>query len=261
MRDPHVVALRYRVEAEKGVSYHNPPPLERDTEAFRMRLAEGIVTFDMKEHYTSEEAARRQVEPYLRAWEVEVALRSGRREISFIFERAILQDRDRSEAGSHRVEHAEIVKSATYVVDATKVSITRSQYPDPPEGFVVSPDVETMWNRYEGYRAGRENLQSMAYFCLTLLQRRAGGRKEAAERYGISRNVLVKLGELTEVGDEMTVRKVTDQQVFRSLTGAEVAWIEAVIKALIRREGEWVFDPDAPRPKLTMEDFPKLERE
>ena len=88
MRDPHVVALRYRVITDEAVAFDNPPPVERETEAFRMRLADGIVTLEMKDHHSSEEAAREHVEPYLGAWEVFVALGLGRREVSFAFEKA-----------------------------------------------------------------------------------------------------------------------------------------------------------------------------
>ncbi len=86
----------------------------------------------------------------------------------------------------------------------------------------------------------------------------AGGREKAAIQYGISRNVLDRLARLsTEVGDEQTVRKFTTQTP-RPHTGAEVAWIEAAAKALIRRIGEWAADPAASPPSITMADLPPL---
>ena len=116
-----------------------------------------------------------------------------------------------------------------------------------------------MWNRYEGYKAGREPLASMAYMCFTVLVAGAGERKAAAEQYGISMNLLDTLARLTsEVGDELTVRKMPKHGKLWPHTDAEKIWIEAVIKALIQRAGEWHSAPSAVRPQLTMADFPVL---
>jgi hypothetical protein len=58
MRDPHVVELRYRLKTEETVTFDNPPPLERVTEAFYVHIANGSVTFRMKDHYATRESAR-----------------------------------------------------------------------------------------------------------------------------------------------------------------------------------------------------------
>ena len=80
MRDPHVVALRYHIEhSEELTSGDNPPPIERETAAFRMRLADGVATFQMKEHHSSEDSARQVVDEYLRPWEISADKRSRRR--------------------------------------------------------------------------------------------------------------------------------------------------------------------------------------
>ena len=44
------------------------------------------------------------------------------------------------------VEPAVIRLSAANVT----FSVTRRAYPEPPERFVATPDVETLWHRYEG---------------------------------------------------------------------------------------------------------------
>lgn len=127
----------------------------------------------------------------------------------------------------------------------------------------MSPDVDTMWHRYEGYLEGREPLAAMAYACLTLLEASAGGRDRArngaANRYRIEVDVLQTLGRLSSsVGDKETARKFKGLSERRPHTGAERAWMEAAVKALIRRAGEWAFDPGASRPQITMSDLPKL---
>jgi hypothetical protein len=259
MRDPHVAALRYRLVPAETVSFDQPPLVERDTEAFRLRLLDGIATFEMVEHHASEESARRRVEPYLRAWELDVALRFGRSEIGFQFEGADVIDRSPPPPGTGQVIYPKAVAAVIGVMGSVAVHLTRGQYPAPPEGFVASPDVETMWHRYERHLEGRELLASMAYFCLTLLEGSAGSRDRAAKQYGISGKVLDTLGRLTtEIGDEQTARKASRLRERRPYTGAEKTWLEATVKALIRRAGEWAYAAEAQRPTLTMEDLPKL---
>jgi hypothetical protein len=256
MRDPHVASLRYRLVPGETVTFDCPPPVERETGPFRVRLEDGVATFEMLEHHASEETARRCVEEYLRAWEIDVALRSGRAEVRFEFEDADIIDRDPPPPGTGVVIYA---KTATAKAHIAAAHVTRSRYPEPPRAFVVSPDVETMWRRYEGYLEGREPLAPMAYFCLTVLVASAGGRKKAAEKYVISRSVLSSLARLaTEVGDERTARKFDHLKDQRPHTGAEKAWIEAAVKALIRRAGERASNPGASLPEFTMSDLPKL---
>ena len=132
--------------------------------------------------------------------------------------------------------------------------ITRRQYPDPPLAFRLNPDAESMWLRYQGYLDGREPLQGMAYFCLTVLEATTGGRKHAAERYRIDLQVLNKIGKLTsEHGDPMSRRKAT---ALRPLTGSEREWLEAAVKMMIWQLGD-TRDASA-LPVLKMSDLPRL---
>lgn len=255
MRDPHVVSLRYRLLAAEGVVFDGAPPIEWETEAFRMRLEDGIATFDMTEHHASENSARKRVDEYLRTWVIDAGLRVGHREMSLEFDKAELIDRDPLPGTGVALRG---VVTATATAKA-RIVVRRGEYPRPPEGFVASPDVETMWARYEGYLEGREPLGSMAYACLTLLEGNAGGRQNAAAQHGISKDVLDRLAYLaTGVGDERTGRKLKGRKERRPHTGPEIAWVEATVKALIRRVGELASDAEAPRSTLTMNDLPKL---
>jgi hypothetical protein len=107
----------------------------------------------------------------------------------------------------------------------------------------------------------------MAYFCLTLIEANAGDQEQAKERkknrkrekagkkYRISCEVLAKLGELTSTrGDEKTARK--SHRLHTPLSGAETRWIEAAVKAIIRRVAE--IDSDPILPEITMSDLPAL---
>ena len=77
MTKPHVVALRYRVESAGYVIYDKPPPVTWITEAFQMRLEEGVATFQMLDHYVEEDKARACVQEYLDKWQAHSTLAHG----------------------------------------------------------------------------------------------------------------------------------------------------------------------------------------
>lgn len=147
--------------------------------------------------------------------------------------------------------------------DGVVVHRSRSRYPDPPVKFEAGADVISMWERFELYRREPRLLTWMAHYCLTTLEASVGtkkdARRQAAKRYRIEFDILKRLGHLSsEVGDASLVRKRIPGQVLYPLTPAEVAWMEAVVKRLIQRVGEWAADPTANWPLITMGDFPRL---
>ncbi len=116
-----------------------------------------------------------------------------------------------------------------------------------------------MYLRYKAYRKKRETLASMAYMCLTIFEASAGGRKEAARQYNIANAVLDKLGKLTATkGNREEARKFPKDGKFDPLRPKEKEWIVSVIKELIRRAGEYAYDPNAKVRQLSMKDFPDL---
>jgi len=105
----------------------------------------------------------------------------------------------------------------------------------------------------------------MAYACLTLMEGSTGltGRQDArgaaSLRYRIDRAVLKTLGELTSArGDREEARKFDAGATGAPLTQKEKGWIVEVVKALIRRKGEYDDDPTAPLAQITMADFVSL---
>jgi hypothetical protein len=143
----------------------------------------------------------------------------------------------------------------TLTGNAVTLSVTRRTYPAPPTGFVASPDVSTLWNRYEGHVLGREPLPGMGYFCLSVVEWRYGGRKGAAEDLKIDFPILKKLGELTSRrGDEATARK--QEGPLQPLTGAEEEWIRVALMALIRQLG--MKEGGAPLSPVKMAKLPTL---
>ena len=256
MRDPHVVSLKYHLETAPENIFHNPSPIEQETNQFSLRLSDDTLVLYMKKHYTSEHTAKIAVADYLRSWEIDMALRLRLRTVNFVFQHAEVIDRNPlPPVASNESDTPRNMYVATSVLASLRVTCPR--YPVPPQHFLVTPDVEALWRRYEGYLNQREPLLSMAYFCLTVIESSAGDRKEAAKKYSIDQAVLKKLGELASTrGDRNTARKYKPNVHQRDLTQDEVEWIKACIEAMIRR----VAEQHSPNQQsiLTMGDLPKL---
>jgi hypothetical protein len=258
MSDFHVVALKYRLQLSDHISYAEPPPLVFETEAAHFHLENNQLRCDMKLHAATSEQARALVDPVLRDWEMEVELTRNRGELRFIYDDAEIIDRAPPTPGVQ--DRVMKIVGGKYSLTMGNVTghITRRKYPDPPIGFRLTPDAESILLRFRSYQDGREPLLSMAYFCLTVVESAVGGRNRrtnAAKAFGIAENVLDKLGELTSNrGDRTLARKAHSN--LQPLTGVERAWIEAIIKQLILR----LCDPPqhSQRKQLTMADLPPL---
>jgi hypothetical protein len=97
----------------------------------------------------------------------------------------------------------------------------------------------------------------MAYFVLTLLERVAGSRSDAANVFMIHPDVLNTVGKISSnKGDAATARKVDRSLQFSDLLGREQSWLNLAVRALIRRMGEHA--SGAPLTQLTMQDLPPL---
>jgi hypothetical protein len=268
MNDPHIETLTYEVRTKESVvTFDDPPPLTGEANAFRYRLEGGILTVEMKEHHATAESARLVVEGFLRSWAMSAALGLDRMPMEFVFKEAKRIDRNPPPRTSGNVYMGEVAFVGSGTLTATVVGIPPAlkHYPVPPSGFRASPDVETMWHRYQQHIDGKETYQTMGYFCLSLIQWSTGigkgARGEASRRYKIDRDVLDKLGVLTsERGTSLDARKLEQGSTLVPLTAAEHQWIRAAVKTLIRRKGEYDFDPAAASSlkQITMRDLPTL---
>ena len=81
-------------------------------------------------------------------------------------------------------------------------------------------------------------------------------REAAAQKYRISRQVLDTLGELTSEKGGRSARKAGGSKV--DYTAAERQWIDATVKALIRRVGQVGANPAGSFHEITMADLPTL---
>jgi hypothetical protein len=261
MNDPHVETLVYQLKTASNVHYENAQPIDVDYEEYSGRLESNQLICEMKMHYPHIDAARSVVEASLRAWEVDVALRFGRGELEFVYMKAKVIDRNPSPPGSPQKSQISGRGQITASGHAS-IGVVRRQYPHPSMLFRISPDVETLWKRYEMYLDKKEPICSMAYFCLTVIEVKAGGKPEARRKasriFSIDKEVLDKLGELTSIrGDSLTARKAALGSTPSPLSDKENKWIEAVIKQLIHRMGEnW---SDRKLPVIKMSELPPLD--
>jgi hypothetical protein len=181
MRAPQVVALYYRLATldyrsnayqlettDASVNFENPQPREAETDLCTFHLAEGVLTCTLKAHYDSVDKAREDIGQLLRDWEVEDALERGRREIRFVFHQAKVIDRDPPSRGQASGIHTMGWRD---IASRFSLRVVRDAYPPFPQHFMVSLDVETLWNRYEGYIQGREPLPGMAYVCQSFIEK------------------------------------------------------------------------------------------
>jgi hypothetical protein len=261
MQDPHVVRLKYNLRTDSMLEFKNASPVEAETDHFRLRLSEEGVSVDLKEHHATVETARQRVEQYLQAWRVSECLKEGRPALHFEFADSEVIDRNPlpptpgvvSLSGSCVIE---VKCSAT-------LRVVRSRYPEPVTRFAASPEVLLMWRRFELFLEGKEPLLSVGYVCLSLIEGstglKTGARDAAATMYSVERLILKTLGEVTSTkGGPEEARKLDVGATQTPLTTQEGAWVQAAIKLLIRRKGEYDHDPSTPLPLLKMSDLPAI---
>jgi len=259
MPDFHVVALKYRLQPSDHISYAEPPPLVFENDTARFHLENNQLRCEMKLHVATSEEARALVDPVVRNWEIEVELARSRGELRFTYENAEIVDRTPSTPGAIRGHVMAALGGAYSVATCNAEShIIRKNYGEPPVGFRLTPDAESILLRFRGYQNGREPLLSMAYFCLTVVESAASGpnrRSNAAKTFGIEADVLRKLGDLTtNRGERASARKA--QSSSQPLTNREREWLEATVKQLVSR----LCNPPSgyQRTKLTLADLPLL---
>ena len=260
MNDPHVEKLHYRLIHDDSTDYKNAESLQVEENDFRVRLDQNGATFEMKVHCATEQEARALVGPYVDNWNGSAALDLSPGQFALKYRFSEIVDRKPTPG---IVEAVGIIESASASMTAA-AHISKGSFPEPPKKFSLSPDVNSMIQRYSEFRLGREKLTSMAYFCLTVLETSAakpgkgGWRKMAAQKYAIHEGVLRKLGELTAMRGSETEARKAQATGYAPITGAESSWILDVVHAVILRVGQYVHDPSARLRPITMADFPKI---
>jgi hypothetical protein len=260
MNDPHVTRLVYRLKTGEDCSYEDTPPLKVERPEFDATLEGGVLTVTMREHHPTVASAMERVGGFLRAWEIHVALEKGRGRLSFEFDRPEVIDRNPPPPGT--VVQAGATCALCWVDTFAVAKIISPRYPEPPTNLAATEKVQHVFERYKRYLDGKDLLTTMRFTCLTLLTRSYGKnnpRVKVAAKYRIDKKVLDELAYLTsDVGDVFAARKFDENSTKRPHTAAEVQWIEAAVKILIRRVAEHEYDPTAALAQITMSDLPAL---
>ena len=259
MNDPHVVALFYSIEHDDSIDYSEAQPLHCDDKQFSISVEDQQVRLELKEHYATEDAARKGVECYIRAWELEACLRGKPGEFELRFEHAQIVDRNPPPPTPGVVGIGPVSLTLGPLTAQATVNKVVQTYPQPAKLRLSpdDPDVLTMYNRLKGYYENREPLAGMAYFCLTMLEKHlCKNRKAAANKYMIGNKVLNQIGNLTENKGGQTARKATG--IGANLTRPESRFLEEVVKKIILRVAEVAHDPNQNLPTITLSDLPEM---
>lgn len=264
MNKPHVDKLYYNMIIDDSVDYEKAPPLTHETDVFTMIVDDNRAIFAMEQHFEFEADARKITDSFLEDWKVLIGLHGKPDEITFKYNHADIID---LEPKPNVIELRCSLINETATSDIS-IHISKDRYPDPPINFTMSPDVETMFNRFKMYRQGREQLLSTAFFILSVLELSAKdfdspkssnhNRHKASEKYNISMTILNKLHTLTSRrGGPSDARKA--QTNGTPLTGPESSWMEGVCRLIIERVGAYEFSGPDDLTKLTMNDLPSLQ--
>ena len=264
MNDPHVVALNYVVRHNDSIDYSKAVPLRRDEPGFRLTVENKKARFEFKEHHASEEQAKDALEKYIRVWQFDAALKYGNPDaFRLVFEKAEIVDRNPT-PGEVRLSGKLTVTAA---LGTARLTTEVRNYPSPPSDIILNPDAETMHQRYMGYRAKHEPLQSMAYFCLSMLEDPSplqsseeriirAKRKAAAEKFDIDVSVLAEIGHLSTTRGGADARK--REGTARPLIPEERHFLDRAVKAIIRRVAEREYTPRGKLPTISWSDLPPL---
>lgn len=253
MNDPHVVALLYDFLPEPSVDYSEAEPLNSGEAAFDLTVEDGVARFDLKEHYATEEEARGIVDAFIAKWRLYARLRRPSHAFELRFRRAIIEDRNPI-AGAIYLRGG--VRSDVRI--SASLTVGHRHYPaPPPSALAITPDVQSMYDRFVRYLDGKEPLPSMAYFCLTVLEGLPGvaksPRKAAGQIYRIDKAVLDTIGSLTANKGGTQARKL--KGAGEELDANEVRFLRRAVGTIILRMAEMAADPDRDYPTIRMSDL------
>ena len=142
MNDPHVSALHYRVCHNESVDYSEAKPLVFDQPSFRVEVKDRKARFELKQHYASEDEARKLIDPFVKNWEFDASLRRAPGFFRLEFDRAEIIDRSPTKGVLH-VSWSIRAGSPTVSVKAQVQPMT---YPTAPSQINSDhPDVQTLY--------------------------------------------------------------------------------------------------------------------
>ena len=256
MNDPHVVALIYDIEHDRTIDYSQAPSLTKEVDEFTVKICEGQVRLEPKEHYASVTEALIAAGDFARNWELDVVLRTQPGQFSLVFNRPEIIDRNPTPGVAELSMHA---RSGKPFMQASLTAIA-PVYPEPPSQVTLGhddDDVVLLLNRYSNYRKGKEPVASMAYFCSTMLTKRLPTGESRGDKLKVGGKVQRAIRRLSSKhGGQMGARKWDATTI--ELEASEVSFLEQAVKLIIRRVAEVARDETHQLPTITLADLPKI---
>jgi hypothetical protein len=253
MKDPHIDSLCYKLVLGEGVDFLKAPPIEEETKDFIFYLSEKEVIFKMKTHFAKESDARKIADEFLNTYLIVWGLEYNYN-VKFLFKSSNIIDRQPSVNNVLKV----CINTAVNIECKCDIRVSHAKFPKPIKSFIISPDVHTIYSRFNAAMHGKETLLSMAYMCFTIVVTSAGSRDAAAKKYNIDKQVLNKWGEIASTkGSGREARKLT-KQGYLPLEPKEKEWIIGLIKKVIIRLGNYAYNPNQSFPKISFSDLPLL---
>jgi hypothetical protein len=159
-------------------------------------------------------------------------------------------------------QHSLIAEPLHFKVEFGRPTLTLNfaAFPVPAQNLARDVVVDHMFERYCLYKQGETLLAEAANFCLTCLEHtfhpENERRKKVARVYCIDKYVLGEIARLASRKGGREARK--GEGVAEEFTDTEKYWLEAAMKALIRRAAEVAFDHEKVVTQITMNDLPSL---
>ena len=263
MNDPHVEWLEYKIVCDSSTSF-DAPALKWQQDGANISVEDDVIRVEPMAHFASESEATDVMDDLLATWVVHSALERLRQEFTVEFVDSNIVDRTPPKKGENQVVMAGCA-TAKFVILPVTLHLKHNRYPDPPKaGFVLTPGLKALWERYQQYQSGREPLQGMANFVLTSLeatisQTQSKTRDDCAKALNVEFAVLHKLGGLlASRGTDLTVRKYDKKNQPQPFVGQEERWVIEVIPKLIRHAGHFYGGSATQLSQLTLKDLPAL---
>ena len=248
MNDPHVAALIYKIEHGPSVDYRKAESIDHEEAEFRVKIANEEVRFEFKEHYATEDAARKAIEDYIRVWEFGAGLENGPSCFKLKFDQSQIEDRNPTPGA---VSIGTPIRFSFTVSEPT-VTLSPACYPPPPSGLKITPDVQLMYDRYMDYLQGRKGLLDIAYFCWTVVKDNPATKKDFSKEV---RNTISRLAGGGGGPKHARKKEGIDKE---PLTDQARHFLIEAIKAIIRRVAERAHAPDSDLPKISLSDLPPV---
>jgi hypothetical protein len=232
----------YKVKAGRHCDFKNAALLEKFYPDFSVRLENEELRVEFLKDCSVDDA-RSIIQPFIDAWEISAGVSEeyGPGEFSLAFWRAELPPRRPGNDADIGVSGTTL----TALVGDVAVHTSRGRFPSPPafSAFKITDDVKTMFHQVRLYHEGKIPVVHMAYFCLSILEKSAGGRREAANKYSIGERTLDKIGNLTANKGGKEARKADGLR--SELSAEERQWLLHISKKLIARVAELEANPAA----------------